>query len=302
MSTDHETVEPVTATFPTADALQGIVDLAVPVELDDLSRTPSKVAATPYLVPTTHRMVLVATEQFHDVPDRATGTVHVRDLRSFVDYFGKHASPTAEIHADHERHLITGILNAPAGGEPSFRDLRVVLDLKLSKALQRWIAIDGKQLDQDAFAEFVEDNALDIVEPSSSTMLDISTTLIAKKGLDFEQSVSLHNGQRVFQYKETIGATAGARGELTIPQAISLALVPFEGGDAFKVDARFRFRILQSGLKFIVKLDNLDRVLESAFDGLVDNIAQGLTEHQLIVQGPAPEARTPVKSFPVSLQ
>ena len=173
--------------------------------------------------------------------------------------------------------------------------------LKLSKALQRWITIDGKQLDQDAFAEFVEDNALDIVEPSSSTMLDISTTLIAKKGLDFEQSVSLHNGQRVFQYKETIGATAGARGELTIPQAISLGLVVFEGGDAFKVDARFRFRLLQSGLKFIVKLDNLDRVLETAFDGLVDNIAQGLTEDQLIVQGPAPDARTPAKSYPVSL-
>lgn len=242
-----------------------------------------------FIVPDDHDLVLAHAPD----PLRRKGSTTVLDLPSFLSAFAKHAGPAAEIHANFEASCITAILNAADGGDAVSRgDHRLHLKLRPSKEIDRWKAANGKLLPQVEFAEFIEDYGPDIVEPSSGEMLSIASTLVAKRNLDFESGVTLHNGQRVFQYRETLGATSGSRGEIEIPERFAIGIPIYDGGQPYKIWCRFRYRIGESGLRLGFKIDQLDRVENDAFNQLTTQIAAALTPPQLLLVGPAPAEQT----------
>jgi uncharacterized protein YfdQ (DUF2303 family) len=226
-------------------------------------------------------------EPYLSRPRRKTGTVHVHSADSFVDYLEKHAVPETEVFADTSRHSLVGVINAhqeavstedatASDRGAGHGDHRVALELVKTDAWKAWVALDRKYMDQLAFANHIEDNAIDILSPDPATLLEIIESFQASTSVEFKSAQRLHSGQVNFNYAETGGARAGQTGELEVPTEFKLELAPFEGGATYPVTARFRYRIQNSALLLSYHLVRPEDVLRQAFVDYVLQVDQSV--------------------------
>ncbi len=211
-------------------------------------------------------------------PDRKTGTTTVRDAASFHAYFEKHADDDTEVYADADRLTVTAILNAHETDGPRFGDHILRLALRETEAWKQWAARDGKLVDQEQFAEFLEDHLPELLEPSAGEMLEIAQSFQATSKVDFQSASRLASGQRQFQYVETSTAKAGQKGQLSVPETFTIGLVPFEGSEGYKLVARLRYRIGQNGLVLGYKLERPGDIRQKAFADVVTAIGEHIEQ------------------------
>ena len=207
-------------------------------------------------------------------PTRKSGTVTLNDHRSFVRYVLEENVPGTRIYGSvTPKPVFTAVFNDHAGNteasagrplSPGWRDHRAVYACPLSREWTIWNGASGKQMDQAAFAAFLEDNLPDIAEPAAADMLEIARSLEAKKRVNFASGLRLSNGQTQLTYEETIEGTA-AKGRIHVPETFALGIAVLEGGDRYRVEARLRYRIADGG-KLTMWFDLLrpHKVLEDA--------------------------------------
>jgi uncharacterized protein YfdQ (DUF2303 family) len=215
-------------------------------------------------------------EKYDSVPARKRGTVTLSDADSFVTYVERHKTADGTtIWADIENARMTAVFNDHTdGADAGWGDNRAVLQLKHTPDWKHWLSRHGAYLNQNDFAEHIEDGVDAISAPSPAEMLEVAQTFHAKTGVNFESSKRL-SGEVEFTYAETTSAKAGEKGKLEVPQTFSLSLAPFDGGAQYPVDARFRFRLSGGNLTLGYRLIRADRVLRTAFDDLVKAVAGG---------------------------
>jgi uncharacterized protein YfdQ (DUF2303 family) len=254
------------------DNAQTIVNTALaaapPAEL-----TPGKVYA--FVLPGggLHKVDLTG-DDYRDTPARKAGTTTVRDAASFLTYWDKHHDDASEVYADSDRLTITAVLDAHTADGARWAGHRLHLALRETTAWKQWLQYDGTLLSQDAFAEFLEDHLPELLEPDSATMLEIAQSFQAAQKVDFQSATRLSSGQRQFQYVETTQAKAGQKGQLTVPEAFVIGLVPFDGSDGYRLTARLRHRIGQDGLRLGYKLERPDEIRRTAFADVVAAIGE----------------------------
>jgi uncharacterized protein YfdQ (DUF2303 family) len=218
---------------------------------------------------------------YAETPARKTGAVKLTDADSFVEYVGRHTEARgttqwadldqARIIAvldDHEKGGATGEGESFAG----WGQHRATLQLQKTKDWQHWTKLDGQYVGQKQFAEHIEDGIDAVHVPTPAEMLEVAQTFHAKSGVNFISSQQL-SGEVEFTFEETVKAKAGQKGTLDVPQRFELALAPFEGTDPYRVDARFRFRLVNGELTLGYRLIRPDRALKSAFDDVVQKVA-----------------------------
>lgn len=218
-------------------------------------------------------------------PRFVTGTRIVRDVVSLLDVIASGVDDDGyntlgegggqlEVWADLDARKVTAILDGQAG----WRQHRVILELRHSSEWVDWAKIDNQLLEQTVFAEFVEDHISSIAEPDAGRLLDIAQTLKGHVDTQWKQQKLLANGQTAFVWEERVEAKAGQKGDLAIPNELTLALRPFQGSDPVGVDARFRFRPSAEGIHLGVRLVEREHVLENAFAEIVTAIDEGIPE------------------------
>jgi uncharacterized protein YfdQ (DUF2303 family) len=210
-------------------------------------------------------------DTYRDTPRRKTGTTTVRDAASFLAYWAKHADTDSEVYADREALTITAVLNAHTDGGARFGDHRLVLRLKHTESFMAWKAASGQPMGQVPFAEFLEDHRIDIHTPPAAELLELAQTFQATTRVTFKSASSLKSGQRQLSYVEETDASAGAKGQIAIPDSFDLGLAVFQGAtEADAVTARLRYRVSGEGrLTLIFILDRLTEVVDAAFEGVV---------------------------------
>lgn len=248
--------------YAVRDADGGIVLLPTPTYLDDLECQRLKAA-----------------------PARIKRSVTVRDADSLIAYLAAntdaddpaniglehhHGAGDLEIWADLDGRRIKAILDGGRGHRQHF----ATLELRHSREWSEWAGVDGKLVPQVAFAQFIEDHISSIGAPDGGTLLDVVQTLSAKTKVDFKSSSLLANGQRQFEFAETIEAKAGQKGTLAIPTELTLVLRPFQGSEPVALQARFRYRLDDGQLFLGVRLAEPDRALEAAFQQVVDEVQE----------------------------
>jgi hypothetical protein len=215
--------------------------------------------------------------------------VTLLDVDSFIDYLARNTKDEPvkveedylynagglELWASIDDRNIKAILD----GMDGLRKHTATLALRKSREWDEWIGIDGKLLPQVDFAEFIDSHLSTIAHPDGALLLDICQTLEAHKTAQFKQQNILANGQRQFRWEEQVEATAGAKGDLTIPGELQLVLRPFQGAAGVPVTARFRYRINEGVLKIGIKLVEPDVVLEQAFDLVVTQVQEQVPVH-----------------------
>lgn len=269
----------LSATTVSADALQVAEQLMI---LAGAALAPQELGDARFLtVPPGYSMQEVTgqVEKAQAMPSRKRGTVQVKDVASLLtclhDQMLQGAKETAYVYADPDARTITAIFNDQRGGA-GWRDYRAALKAEYTPEFQRWLENNGasRAKSQADFAEFIEDNLADVAEPFAQQLLTVATTIQASSGIEFKSARRLQDGQSQLTYHETINATAGADGALSIPKEFTLGLRIFKNGGGYLLKARLKYRLAAGSVKFWYELDRPERAVEDAFTGYVNEVRE----------------------------
>lgn len=274
MSNDETLTSSVAlAEIPDRGAVDAIIDLATaashPVELEDG-------AVYAVAVPAGAQVQVVDRDldAYRDHPRQTKGQFRFRTADSLAAYLAKHELPQTELWADLDTSRVTAVIDAHQGAHApaGFGYHRAILQLVHTPAWTAWAGINGRLLGQVEFSEFIEQRTIDFVDPAGADVLELAQSFQAARSGRFESSQRLNSGETNLVWKEDVQATAGKSGSIAIPDVLELALVPYEGGAAYKVRARLRYRISGGSLQLGVVLERPEDVLRDAFDTVVADL------------------------------
>jgi len=207
------------------------------------------------------------------------------DAKAFIDYVNRfkqtmaHVTdtdrplPKTTIFANPQTAALKAIIDYHTNVWPDHCHHAIEFAVPRSEQWNRWSSIDGKALPQIAFAEFIEENTADIVEPAAATFLDLVTGLQAKKAVSFESGVRLQDGSNQLVFAESIEAKG--RGTMTIPSEFAIGVPVFLNGEAYKVKCLLRYRIHEGALTFTVKIHRRQFLEHTAFGDVCEVVAAG---------------------------
>jgi len=217
-----------------------------------------------------HGLQTVDLAPYQAHPAHKSGHVKVFDAVSFSTFLEENAVPdrtTIYIDRDPQKPAVVAVIDGNGKGGPGYGRFRASIAFRPMPQWVKWCAIDGKFMPQETFAEFVEDNLEDIVDPPGAEMLEIVTSFQATRSLDFKSAVRLSNGQVQFIHLETTDAVVKS-GEIKCPETFNIGISPFFGVTAFKIQARFRYRINDRKLSLGFKLQRPEGVMEQVMDDI----------------------------------
>lgn len=221
-------------------------------------------------------------EEFEASPMRKSGTVTLEDAASFIRYFNLHAIESSQIYGRINPPMFVGVLDDHGGDYPGWKDHLVKYACPFSIEWKEWSSKDKTGMSQEQFAEFIERNLPDIVEPPGADMLEISRSLQAKKKVNFSSGLRLANGQQELTYEEEIQGTS-AKGKLQIPETFKIGIQVLEGGAPYAIECRLRYRIKDATLVMWYELVRPHKILEDAVNDVWSTIEQQTT--RLIYRG-----------------
>lgn len=122
---------------------------------------------------------------------------------------------------------------------PGAREHSCTLKLRASEEFQRWAEVENTFHEQAEFAAFLEENAVDVVDPEPAILIEISRDLEGTQGVTFKSSTRLENGDRAFVYE----TETRARGDIKVPREFALSIPLYDGEAPVPLRCAFRWRI-----------------------------------------------------------
>jgi uncharacterized protein YfdQ (DUF2303 family) len=218
-------------------------------------------------------------DRYLDFPKRKTGIVTVRNVASFAHYYAKHSDGGSEVFADVDAGTFTAVLDAhgPVPDDIRWQQHRLILQLEQTLPWKTWTGRDRQMLPQQAFAEFVEDNARDVAPNGTTTaadLLEVAQSFQAVTNVKFAKGTRLATGQTQFTYHEEVDAKAGRRGEIVIPSEFDLAILPYEDCEPKIIAARCRYRLDSGDLRLGYFLNDPARTAREACEEIAAKLAE----------------------------
>lgn len=240
-------------------------------------------------------------ERFRATPRRTTGKVILNTKQSFTHFVNEHkVAPSTHLYVDAETFNLVAVFNddngevpAPRSSEdedqasskpaaPGWGDNRATLPMQKTPEWKLWTSHDRKLMDQEEFAELVEEGQREIIEPSAAQMLELAQTFHVTTNASFTSANILRSGERTLSYAENQNAQAGSSGEITIPREFVLSIIPFEtellsaapdDNQPYAIHCRFRHRLSGNKLSLGYVMDRPEQILRTAFVDTVNWIA-----------------------------
>lgn len=195
-------------------------------------------------------------------------SVRLDDAGSFGDYVNAFKTGRSRLFVSVQQHAMTALLDyhAPASGETAgtadYLHHTATYVMPFSEEWARWSRIDGTPLPQMKFAEFLEENLADIVDPAGASVLEVALNLQSKKKVQFDSGVRLQDGTTQLTFREEM--ESGGKGNMVVPTEFTIAIPVFFGGARYKIKAFLRYRIEEGKLTFHVVLHRKQFMLQDA--------------------------------------
>lgn len=232
-------------------------------------------------------------------PHACRGAAVIYDPQDFVSYVNRLADAGTTVWADPDHGTVVAVFDDHANGEsPGWRRHRATLELRIDDDWRAWFQASGRLTNQEAFAEFIEDNLAAVVDPEPATMLEIATSFQARRNASFERGTRLQTGDVQLRWVETTTATAGSKGHLEVPEKSTVRLAPYVGVAAVELDARLRYRITDGHLRIGYALHRPDNAVREAFDRIRAIVAENVRSPIHLGEAPAQLHREPRSTSP----
>lgn len=221
--------------------------------------------------------MLIPVEGKKAPPHRKTGTVKLKDADSFCAYYHMHGNG-APVYATLEPAKFIAVLNDHTKDVAGHRDHRAEFEVRHSREWNIWTKHNGQGAafgSNEAFALFIEENSLDIVNPDPARMLQLALNFRVKADVTFSHAQRLQDGNIALQYQNIVTAHGGAAaGDLSIPELFAICIPVFNGIEAHKytIEARFRYRLREGKLTLWYELVRPHKVMELAFKEMWEQI------------------------------
>ena len=156
---------------------------------------------------------------------------------------------------------------------PRWAHHQAVLEIAQTEEFKTWFKNNNTFTGQLEFAQFIEDNLQDIVDPDGASMLEMCKTLEAKSGVGFTGKVSLQSGIMALNYQDDSTVTSGV---IEVPEKFTLKVPIFLGMPDQAITCRFRWKIARPSLALGYSILGLDRKLSDAIRAAGDIINEEL--------------------------
>jgi uncharacterized protein YfdQ (DUF2303 family) len=229
------------------------------------------------------------------------GTTVLHDIDSFTAHVRRHhrgPATTLWIDAKSDPLSVTAIYNgADEDGGTGWGDDRAMISIEPSDEWTRWEELSGKTMSQAAFAEWLEENLEEIAPPEEGSdhakpielLAMVRDLQIHTKG-EFKRKVDPRTGTGTLVY-----STEHGEGSTKIPRAFGIAIRPWDGADAYRVEARLSFSLQGSQALFTFKLHRLDEVWMKAVAGLAAELDEATTRTKNV------DGEVRLQGFPIFL-
>lgn len=223
--------------------------------------------------------VIESLEKYKDRPTRKRGRVRLDTVNAFCRFVNKHkVAQETEVFVvgNNTTATFTAVFNyhRDTGQAAGWGDFRAEFTPVPTEEWKRWSEKNKQTMTQEQFALFLEDNLANVVNPAGSELLEIAKKIEAKHEASFGSGIRLENGNVQLLYTETTEARAGEKGTLEIPSMITLGMRLFEGGEAYRLEARFRYRLTSGKLVLWYELANPHLVLQDAIKTIKEAAAE----------------------------
>ena len=201
------------------------------------------------------------------------------DLESFTRYVNEHKSPETRIFSsvNDAGGSFRAILDFHGKDKPNTCMHFAVYGCPHSTEWKNWNDKNEEGLSQLEFAQFLEENQVDVIQPSGAEILEIALTLEAKTSVQFSSGHKLQNGNQKLMFQETTEAVAGEKGDLVIPSIFKLFIPPFVNSARAHIDARLRYRISNGKATFWYELVRPQDVIREACAKVIAEIYEKTT-------------------------
>ncbi|MFA6904364.1 MAG: DUF2303 family protein [Gallionellaceae bacterium] len=224
------------------------------------------------------------TEHLLAAPRRKKARVGIATTLDFIDYLKRHgslASCTIWCEADYPIGKVeyTAILNDHLEDKDGqqWRDHIATYTPAKSVEWKHWNDMNGKPMDQMAFANFLETNLADIASaegyPTGTDMLTMATGLEIIQDSRIKSAVRIQSGGVRVEYVDD--ANADTAKSMEVFSKFALGLPVFWGGDAYQVEARLKYKLREGKLTFWYELTRPDKTLEHAAQSITESIKAG---------------------------
>ncbi len=214
-------------------------------------------------------------------PRRKKAIVSLNDTDSFIGYVKRHGSLTAcTIWADvdyaEEKAKFQAVINdhGEKEDEQAWRDHVAHYAPQFSPEYLRWAGKNRTVMSQVDFAEFLDNNQMDIASPqgfpSSAEMLQMALNFEAKQDLRFKSSVRLQNGGTDMTFVQD--DDKGTIERMKVFDKFAIGIPVYFGGDAYQINARLRYRHREGKVVFWYELVRPDLVMKAATDTIIEKI------------------------------
>lgn len=234
--------------------------------------------------------VLKISDARADKPRRLRGTATHQELGSFIAHVNAFKDGASAVFADATRVQLTAVLNyhiAAVGPKASdldaderarWADHRSVYTCPLSEQWKRWTAANDKPMGQEEFAQFIEDNMVDLanpgvddaeVFPKPAAVLEMARKLAINLTGEFKREINPTTGEYTF-----INRTEHGPNSTKIHKAFLLGIPVFEAGELYRVEARLRFTLAEGRPRFAYSLYQADAIKRDAFGEVRAQVAK----------------------------
>jgi hypothetical protein len=130
-------------------------------------------------------------------PERATGTHTASTVQAFIDITARHERGGPDrLGAPHQRRDRRRAQRPRPRAAPGWGDHRVAPGPAQDRGVEALAALDGKLVEQEPFAEHIQDGLTEIAEPAAADLLEVVTDDAGRRRRLLENGVSLRRRQR----------------------------------------------------------------------------------------------------------
>lgn len=246
------------------------------------------------------------------LPKIVTQHVKLQTAESMATYVNAYKNEASILFADISTDIIVSVIdyhreptmdNKPAppdmpvtaaieGGVSVISDLptaalgvhRATLVLPKSLEWQIWNRSDGVLMRHVAFASFLEENGIDITEPSGAALLEICRDLQVKSGVNFNSSVRYGDTVSI-EYQK--GDDVSTKENLQLPSEIKLNIPVYFGEPPVQLTAYLRREIKEGVLTLGYKLSRAEAVRQAEFHRIVNELTADVNHLTTVYGTPA---------------